>query len=489
MKYWLIQKTVTRPLPANAKVETRGSRQVAICSSRDGKKKIYPVFEKDGMLRIRTKSEIYYARHRDEGGILQDVNTRQRDKSKAKTFAHNYFQRLERISLGIGTEEEFESRDKLSTPITELVKQYLASSEGKGNSVRYTEDQLRLLECLFTETDMKILMDIDANRIVEWMNKASKKNLTAKTVNSYLKQAKQFTKFCLKSGYLTRDPLQYLEYRKSPNDQQEKRRAFTNAEFQKLIDITSRRPIAEHGRETLSKCVETKSRRRNTWTKAPLTQQNFEECFERGKQRLASNPKLLSELQREGLERKLSYTIFTYTGMRLNELRSIRLSDIVEKGQQLLIVLRSQNAKNRKPFTFTLPSFICDEIREWIENRRLETTPSNGKTQESDLLTVPKQLVRILDRDLIAAGIAKKDERGRSVNVHAFRHTYCTWLQATGISQRIVQELMRHSSPELTANTYTHSDQLDLGGSVEKLPNPGEPNRNESSDPNLGEPE
>jgi integrase len=371
--------------------------------------------------------------------------------------------------------------------LTTAVEEFLASSEAIGNSDRYVDDQLRLLKCLFTEADMKILSDIDANRIVEWMNKASQKHLSAKTVNSYLKQAKQFTKFCVQSGYLTRDPLQHLAYRKSPDDQQEKRRAFTKEEFQKLIDITSRRPIAEHGRETLSKRVETKSRRRNTWTKAALTQQNFEECFVRGKQKLASNPKLLSELQRDGLERKLTYTIFTYSGMRLNELRSIRLSDIVEKEQQLLIVLRSQNAKNRKSFTFTLPSFVCDEIREWIKMRKLETTPSNGKTRDSNLLTVPKQLVRILDRDLIAAGIAKKDERGRTVNVHAFRHTYCTWLQASNISQRIVQELMRHSSPELTANTYTHSDQLDLGGSVEKLPNHGAPSRNKSSDPNSGE--
>lgn len=483
MRYWLIQKTVTRPLPANAKIARRGSEQVAICLSRDGKKKTYPVFEKNGKPRIRTKSEIYYARYRDASGQLQDVNTRHRDKSKANTFAHNHFLRLERIILGIGTEEEFESRDKLLIPITEVVKEYLAASAGKGNSVRYTDDQLRLLERLFTETNVRILKDIEASRTVEWMNNAAKKQLSAKTINSYLKQAKQLTKFCLKSGYLTRDPLQYLEYRRSSNDQQEKRRAFTAEEFRKLIDVTRKRPIAEHGRETLSKPCKTKSRRRNTWTKAPLTPQNFEECFTRGNQRLASSPTLLSKLQREGQERELMYKVFAYSGLRLNELRSIRLSDVLVKEPQLLIELRAQNAKNRKSFTFTIPSFISNEMREWIELRRLGSASGRGKSRESTLFTVPKQLVRILDKDLIVAGIAKKDERGRTVNVHAFRHTYCTWLQATGISPRIVQELMRHSSPELTANTYTHSDQLDLGGSVEKLPNHGEPRPG----PNLGE--
>jgi hypothetical protein len=42
------------------------------------------------------------------------------------------------------------------------------------------------------------------------------------------------------------------------------------------------------------------------------------------------------------------------------------------------------------------------------------------------LFDVPTGLVRILDRDLAAAGIPKKDERGRTVDVHAMRHSFGT---------------------------------------------------------------
>ena len=46
--------------------------------------------------------------------------------------------------------------------------------------------------------------------------------------------------------------------------------------------------------------------------------------------------------------------------------------------------------------------------------------------------TVPAGLIRILDRDLRAAGIPKVDERGRTVDVHAPRHTFGTLLSKAG---------------------------------------------------------
>ena len=44
------------------------------------------------------------------------------------------------------------------------------------------------------------------------------------------------------------------------------------------------------------------------------------------------------------------------------------------------------------------------------------------------LFTVPAGLVRILDRDLLAADIDKADERGRSIDVHALPHSFGTLL-------------------------------------------------------------
>ena len=71
------------------------------------------------------------------------------------------------------------------------------------------------------------------------------------------------------------------------------------------------------------------------------------------------------------------------------------------------------------------------------------------------LFTVPKGFVKIFDRDLAAAGIPKRDERGRTVDLHALRHTFGTHLSKNGVPPRTAQAAMRHSSLDLTTNVYT----------------------------------
>src|SRR5205085_2555244 len=83
---------------------------------------------------------------------------------------------------------------------------------------------------------------------------------------------------------------------------------------------------------------------------------------------------------------------------------------------------------------------------------------------------VPTSLIRILDRDLQAADIAKRDERGRVMDVHAMRTTFGTHLSKAGVSLRTAQAAMRHSKPELTANVYTDPKLLDVAGAMNALP-------------------
>ncbi|HOW73842.1 MAG TPA: hypothetical protein PKY77_24835 [Phycisphaerae bacterium] len=74
---------------------------------------------------------------------------------------------------------------------------------------------------------------------------------------------------------------------------------------------------------------------------------------------------------------------------------------------------------------------------------------------DTPLFAVPDKLLRILNRDLTAAGIPKKDDRGWSYDVHCFRHTLDTLLAAGGVSSSVRQKIMRHA-PEhsLTDGTY-----------------------------------
>ncbi len=101
---------------------------------------------------------------------------------------------------------------------------------------------------------------------------------------------------------------------------------------------------------------------------------------------------------------------------------------------------------------------------------------------DSPLFNVPDKLVRILDRDLVLAGIArrvkigdkwkidKRDERGRTIDVHALRHSFGTLLSKGGVAPRTAQAAMRHSTIDLTMNVYTDPKLLDVHGALDALP-------------------
>ena len=130
--------------------------------------------------------------------------------------------------------------------------------------------------------------------------------------------------------------------------------------------------------------------------------------------------------------------------------------------------------------------WLSDRLRTIQEAARFEIgKPIPMKLTSSTLLfKVPSGLIRILDRDLVAAGIAlmtkhpktgklvidKRDDRGRTVDVHALRTTFGTHLSKGGVSLRTAQAAMRHSKPDLTANVYTDPKLLDVAGALNALP-------------------
>jgi len=102
--------------------------------------------------------------------------------------------------------------------------------------------------------------------------------------------------------------------------------------------------------------------------------------------------------------------------------------------------------------------------------------------REEPLFEVPGGLIRIFDRDLVFAGLSrvekrggkevviKTDDRGRTIDVHALRHTFGTHLSKAGVPLRTAEAAMRHSDPSLTAKVYTDPKLLDVAGAVASLP-------------------
>ena len=89
---------------------------------------------------------------------------------------------------------------------------------------------------------------------------------------------------------------------------------------------------------------------------------------------------------------------------------------------------------------------------------------------QQPLFFVPTSLLRALNCDLAAAGIPKKDHRGRTIDVHAMRTTLATMLNKSGVAPRTAQEIMRHSDIRLTMEIYTDAKLLNVSGALDQLP-------------------
>jgi len=173
------------------------------------------------------------------------------------------------------------------------------------------------------------------------------------------------------------------------------------------------------------------------------------------------------------------YKTLVLTGLRKSELASLTVGQLNLGGPVAAVMLNAAHEKNRQGATIPLREDLADGLQTWLHDRLAALQAQCGASGQpiparlpaiTPLFQVPSGLARILDRDLAAAGIPKRDERGRVVDVHALRVTFGTHLCAAGVPLRTAQAAMRHSKPELTANIYTDPKLLDIAGAIRALP-------------------
>ncbi len=185
------------------------------------------------------------------------------------------------------------------------------------------------------------------------------------------------------------------------------------------------------------------------------------------------------QLERLGWERTLIYKMLLLTGLRKSELASLTIGQLVLDEPHPHAVLNAADEKNRRGSKIPLRDDLIADLRQWINDKlclvqkqaiQAGSAIPHSLPANTPLLRIPAALVKILDRDLKWAGISKRDDRGRTVDVDAMRHTFGTMLSMGGVAPRTAQAAMRHSSIDLTMNVYTDPRLLDVAGALDSLP-------------------
>jgi integrase len=282
-----------------------------------------------------------------------------------------------------------------------------------------------------------------------------------------------FCNWCIETSRLLLKPFSHSAKDDEDSDPRRKRRALTEDELRRLLDVARRRPL-----------VDAMTIRRGK---------------RKGEAVAILQPETHRQLERLGWERALIYKTLVLTGLRKGELASLTVGQLALDGAPACLVLDAADEKNREGSTIPLRADLAADLRQWLADkvevaqqatkpsRRVHTLPfSHAKPSlppQTHVFTVPDNLVKILDLDLVAAGIAqrtkvgpkkwkidKRDERERTVEVHALRHSFGTLLSKGGVAPQIAQAAMRHSTIDLTMNVYTDPRLLDVAGAMEALP-------------------
>ena len=186
---------------------------------------------------------------------------------------------------------------------------------------------------------------------------------------------------------------------------------------------------------------------------------------------------------------RMLFTLALGTGLRMGEITALKWQDINFK-QGTLNVVRAVSdtyipnrlglniSKDRitAPKTetsiriITIPDIILKELQEYKKEQDIHKEKYKEIYDDKDYVFADSIGNYILPNTLRKSfSKVLKDNNIRHISFHGLRHTYATRLFEKGVSLKIIQKLLGHSSLEITADIYTHIIEGEKISAVQKL--------------------
>lgn len=157
---------------------------------------------------------------------------------------------------------------------------------------------------------------------------------------------------------------------------------------------------------------------------------------------------------------------------RYGEARTMTWADV--DLERRVVTLRAETTKARKARSLPITRTMADEMARLLELRQRATQHAVDVAEPVFVTAEGKphckptnNVIRVFDRLLEAAGIAREDAHGRKLDVHALRHTAGSRYARRGVSMAVTQRIFGHSDPKLTARVYTHLGVEEMRGAVD----------------------
>ncbi len=290
------------------------------------------------------------------------------------------------------------------------IKEWEEMMKAKGRTPQHTRKYKSAVTRLVNENGWRSLSDITPQAAQKWLGSLRDNGAAPNTINDYVRAMKAFCKWLMVVKRVSENPLAYIVTVNTRVDRRIERRALTQEEIAKLLSATE--AAGKHHGMT-------------------------------------------------GHQRALLYRLAMETGLRWNELRSLTKSSFTLTNVLTCVTVAADDAKGGKDDTLPLRVKLAEDLKRYLAFLPPDApTFPMWKDRGADMIR----------RDLKAAGIAIKDEYGKILDFHALRHTFGSMLAAAGVHPKVAQDLMRHSTIELTMSIYTHTLYESRLEALHKLP-------------------
>ncbi len=242
----VFRKSYTKPLPPGAEVIVRKGMRLARWRDATGKIRTAPLTTgQDGADRIRIESGTYFARYRDGDGIVVETPTGCRDETAARQVLADLERKAERVRAGLLSPAEARTAEHLATPIGEHVAAYLNSLAAAGSVPLHRHNTKTYLDRLAADCGFARLADLEREALERWLADEAAKGRSARSRNTHRAALIAFANWCVRTGRLSTNPFKGVPKANEAADPRRRRRAMTEDELTRLLDVARRRPLLE----------------------------------------------------------------------------------------------------------------------------------------------------------------------------------------------------------------------------------------------------
>lgn len=446
----VFRPTYPWPIPEGTGVHTTKGRKYVNIKDHNGRT-VKAFLTKDGKHVLRPQRN-YAGRYRDLNGVIRTIGLLP-DKEASQAALNELANCInllranraipplsevspvirEKVREALAASGQETAGDQLSRkPLKDLFVLYLEHLRAAGTTEKHRREVERCLNVIKSECGFQYLRDICQPPVKEFINRKKDAGLSDRTVNCYVDKIRYFCKWAMKNGLTNQDPFVGFVRLDEQTNRVREARSLTPEEVEKLLDAAAKRPLA--------RCEATRY----------------------GK----IKPATIRKLTVLGEGRRLAYALMLYTGLRVNETRQLVWADVDLK--ERLIRVRPTTTKNSKSATLPLHSYLVELLSQWKQKHP-------GAEPSHTIVNIPAStsaFLKVFDKDLEFAGIAKTDDLGRVVHLHALRHSFASLLARQGVHPHVLRSLARHSRVETTMQHYTHVLRGDDVAAIESLSQP-----------------